>query len=128
MRRITKKREQQLKQYLEAKKKLFLDDLKAGKLVCFLSNQPIRITDELKGESDNTLASLIEVHHIKNDRTNENLFDEEVMKPVIRTYHSMYHSLPSKELLNLSWYQGYLCRIKISHPDLYDKEMTKHEK
>ena len=128
MRRISLKRKEQLKQYNKAKQELFLDDLKAGKLFCFFSNIRIRIPEEMRDEPDDILASMIEVHHINGERENEHLFDMEQMQPVIRTYHSMYHSLPSKALLKLSWYQGYLSRIKISHPDLYEKEMTKHEK
>lgn len=102
MRRISLKRKEQLKQYNKAKQELFLDDLKAGKLFCFFSNIRIRIPEEMRDEPDDILSAMIEVHHINGERENEHLFDREQMKPVIRTYHSMYHSLPSKALLKLS--------------------------
>lgn len=128
IKKISKKRKEQLKEYNRIKQELFLNDLKAGKLYCFLSNIRITIPEEMRGYPDDILASMIEVHHINGARENEHLFDPEEMKPVIRTYHSQYHSLQSKALLKLSWYNGYLNRIKISHPELYDKEIRKHEK
>lgn len=128
IKKISKKRKEQLKEYNRIKQELFLNDLKAGKLYCFLSNIRITIPEEMRGYPDDILASMIEVHHINGARENEHLFDPEEMKPVIRTYHSQYHSLSSKALLKLLWYNGYLNRIKISHPELYNKEIRKHEK
>ena len=128
MKKISDKRRKQIKEYNEVKKELFLADLKAGKLRCFLSNNPMRIPEEIKEDDDNALIKIIDVHHITGERENEHLYDRNIMKPVIRFYHTQYHSLPVDKLLREWWYRDYLRRISITHPELYLKELNKQNK
>ena len=128
MRRISKKRESQHKEYDRVKKELFLEDFKNNKLVCFLSNLPMRIPEEIDKDDDKEVMKILDIHHIEGERENDHLYDREILKPVIRNYHTMYHSFTVEQLLRYEWYHKYLNRIKNSHPNLYDKEMNKHEK
>ena len=88
----------------------------------------MRIPEEMKGEHDDILIKLIDVHHITGERENEHLYDKEIMKPVIRYYHTQYHSLSMDKLLREWWYRDYLGRISTSHPNLYAKELNKQNK
>jgi hypothetical protein len=128
MKKVSDKRRKQMREYNEVKKELFLADLKTGKLRCFLSNNPIRIPEEMIGEDDNILIKIIDIHHITGERENEHLYDKEIMRPVIRHYHTQYHSLSTDKLLREWWYRDYLRRISVSHPDLYAKEIYKQRK
>lgn len=125
MKKISNKRKKQLTLYQEKKKEMFLIPLKQGKLKCFLSNTPIRIPTELKGESDDILMSMIEIHHIEGERENEHLYDPEIMQPVLRYYHTLYHNTPIEKLMMLNWFQDYMLRIKIKYPKLWQKELDK---
>ena len=128
MHRISKKRLRDLGKYKDAKKNLFIDDLKRGNLYCFFSGKQIKISEELRHESDDSLISLLDCHHINQERENERLYDTDMMVPVLRYYHTQYHSLSVKQLLLLPWYQSFLVRLKNKSYEVYRKEMNKQLK
>lgn len=128
MRRVSKKRLCDMGKYKDAKKDLFLADLKAGVLFCFLSGKQIKIPEELKGENDDTLMSFLDCHHLNQERDNERLYDKDMMVPVLRHFHTLYHSLSVKQLLDQPWYKSFLIRLKNKSYEVYRKEIGKQLK
>lgn len=128
MRRISKKRVSDNRIYKEAKKDLFLDDLKRNKLRCFFSDKPITILEEIRHEDDDTLMKYLTCHHLNQERENERLYDKEMMVPVLSYYHNLYHSLSVEKLLELPWYLPFLMRLKMKSIEVYRKELYKQVK
>lgn len=128
MRKISRKRIEEIKKYRETKKELFLKNLRAGTLRCFFSERPIKITEELRYEDDDTLINMLECHHLNNQRYGDRLYDKDMLVPVLRSYHTLYHSLPVEKLLKTSWYAGFLERLKNKSEEVYNKELKKQDK
>lgn len=83
---------------------------------------------ENRKDSDYELISMIEVHHLNNERENQHLYDENVLVPCYRGYHTMYHSYSVEQLIKEPWYASFLERLKNKNKDIYLKEMRKHLK
>lgn len=128
MRTISNKRKNENLIYRDTKKRLFLSDLKSGRLVCFFTQKKIVIPAELRYESDDVLMKYLTCHHLNQERDNERLFDENMMVPVLDKYHNDYHSLSVVFLLQTNWYYGFLERLKIRAPEVYNKEIRKQLK
>jgi hypothetical protein len=128
MRTISNKRKEENLIYRDTKKRLFLSDLKSGRLVCFFTQKKIVIPAELRYESDDVLMKYLTCHHLNQERDNERLFDENMMVPVLDKYHNDYHSLSVVFLLQTNWYYGFLERLKIRAPEVYNKEIRKQLK
>ena len=97
-------------------------------MVCFFTQKKIVIPAELRYESDDVLMKYLTCHHLNQERDNERLFDENMMVPVLDKYHNDYHSLSVVFLLQTNWYYGFLERLKIKAPEVYNKEIRKQLK
>jgi hypothetical protein len=107
MRKVSKKRAVELKEYSDIKKKILSD----GSLRCVFSGLPIN--------------SDFDIHHINGERENEHLVDEQYLFPCLREYHTLYHNSTFKELIELEWYRGYLEFLKRYESSLWEKELYK---
>jgi len=97
-------------------------------LVCFFTQKKIIVPLELRYEDDDVLMKYLDCHHLNQERENERLFDEDMMVPVLRKYHTDYHSMSVHKLLEQSWYPGFLERLKNRDIELYRKELSKQLK
>lgn len=119
MKKVSDKRRQQLKRYMEYKYKLFHVP-KNRRLKCFLSNNLLHY--------DNIERCFIgDIHHL-DGREEDKLNDYKDVVPVIRKYHTMIHSMSVEQLLKTSWYYGFLNRLKNKDTDLWKKEILKQYK
>ena len=128
MRRISAKRSKENQLYRDTKKRLFLSDLKCGRLVCFFTQKKIIVPVELRYEDDDTLMKYLTCHHLNQERENDRLYDEEMMVPVLDKYHNDYHSMSVSQLLQTDWYSDFLLRLKDKAPEVYNKEIRKQLK
>jgi hypothetical protein len=97
-------------------------------LVCFFSQKKIIIPQELKHEDDDVLIKYLTCHHLNQERENERLYDKSMMVPVLNKYHTDYHNMSIIQLLQTSWYNNFLERLKIKYKEIYCKELRKQLK
>jgi hypothetical protein len=84
-----------------------------GKIYCFFSGLEIN--------------ERISWHHT-NKRTGNFYLDKEWIVPSINKYHMMFHFTPVQKLMQESWYEGFLNRLKLLSEELYNKEANKQIK
>lgn len=106
MRKISKKREKELRAYSDIK-----ETMKGMELRCVFSG--IKITGDF------------DIHHISGERENDHLVDEALLYPALREYHTLYHNSSFIKLIEMDWYREFLLFLKRAHPDLWEKELYK---
>jgi len=117
MRTRNPKRVKQEKEYREVCNKIDRELQKAGKLRCFFTDKPIPIE----------YLGIVFHHHLKG-RDGDLLTDKKWIVPCLFIPHSHYHSLSVDKLSQLSWYAGFLKRLKEKDEKLYQKELDKKSK
>lgn len=66
-------------------------------------------------------------HHLKK-RTGDLLTDKRWIVPVLDKPHMDYHDMSVEKLSRLSWYGGFLKRLREKSEELYFKELNKKDK
>lgn len=69
----------------------------------------------------------VDVHH-KMGRDGDLMVDKNNLVLAHRGCHLHYHQLKVKYLLECKWYREFLNRIRISDPEVYQKELRRLEK
>ena len=88
-----------------------------GKFRCFFTNELLP-------------AGIKPSHHHLRGRVGKLLTDKRYIVPVLDEPHMNYHDMPVEKLSRLSWYPGFLKRLRNKEmgEELYQKELNKRDK
>ena len=114
VKRTSSKRSQETALYEQAKINVRKKLQEKAKWKCFFSN--IELED-----------SFNEFHHLM-DKHGSLLYDENNIRPAMRSFHNDYHQKTIGYLLEQKWYQDFLVRIKDEFPEVWEKEQRRISK
>jgi len=109
------KRVKQEKEYRKACDEIDKELREAGKFRCYFTDQQL------------SMNSRPSHHHVKG-RIGDLLTDKRFIVPCHDLPHLLYHDLSVEKLEKLSWYPGFLKRLKSLSLELYQKEIDKQDK
>lgn len=111
---VSKKRANEKIAYKKIIKQIDEESQAIGQYICFFCNEPIY------GIAD---------HHHLFGRENKRLLDKKYIVLAHNDCHVFkYHYMSVKQLMQQSWYEGFLARLKSKDTQLYYKELKKQEK